>query len=116
VNESTVRSILKVYNVEIRRKQREEDGDVEVRELPAKKRGRSLLLGDVLDSKVQAYLKKIRESGGVVSARIAIAAAKGLVMVYDRRKLAEYGGPILLNRHWAYSLLKRMKFVKRKAK
>jgi hypothetical protein len=38
VNESTVRSIFKVYSVEIWRKQREEDGDVEVRELPAKKR------------------------------------------------------------------------------
>ena len=27
---------------------------------------------------------------------------------------AEFGGPVLLNRHWAYSLLRRMKFVKRK--
>ena len=105
---------MKAYKVEVQRRQREDD-DVEVQELPSKKRGRSLLLGDVLDSKVQAYLKKIRETGGVVSARIVMAAAKGLLMVYDRQKLAEYGGPILLNRHWAYSLLRRMKFVKRKA-
>jgi hypothetical protein len=73
-----VRSILKVHNVEIRCKQREEDSDVEVRELPAKKRERSLLLGDVLDSKVPAYLKKIRENGGVVSASRATAAADGI--------------------------------------
>ena len=29
--------------------------------------------------------------------------------------LAEFGGPLELNRHWAYSLYKRMKFVRRKA-
>ena len=29
--------------------------------------------------------------------------------------LAENGGPIQLNRHWAHSLLKRMNFVQRKA-
>lgn len=55
MNESTVRSILRAHKVEVQLKQREED-DIEVRELPIEKRGRSLLLGDVLD------LKKIREN------------------------------------------------------
>ena len=27
----------------------------------------------------------------------------------------EFGGPVELNRHWAYSLFKRMQYVKRKA-
>ena len=30
-------------------------------------------------------------------------------------KLLEFGGHVQLNRHWAYALLKRMKFVQRKA-
>ena len=29
--------------------------------------------------------------------------------------LAEFGGHVQLNKHWAYSLLSRIKFVKRKA-
>ena len=46
--------------------------------LPEKKRGRSLLLGECLDLQVQKYLMKVREGGGVVSARIAVAAARGI--------------------------------------
>ena len=92
---------------------REDSGDLS--ELPTKKRGRRVLLGDDLDQKVQLYLKKVREGGGVVSARIAMAAAKGIVMTCDRSLLAEFGGHVELNRHWAYSLLRRMKFVQRKA-
>ena len=68
-----------------------------------KKRGRSLLLGDDLDEKVRLYLKNVRKGGGVVSARIAMAAARGILLSYDKY------------RYWAYSLLTRMNFVKRKA-
>ena len=82
--------------------------------LPAKKRGRPVLLGEDLDGKVQLYLKKVREGGGVVSARIAMAAARGILLSCDQTKLVEFGGHVELNRHWAYSLLSRMKFVKRK--
>ena len=83
--------------------------------LPEKKRGRSVLLVADVDAKVQAYLKLVREGGGIVSAMIAIAAAKSLLICYDRSRLAEFGGPLVLNKGWAYSLLKRMNFVKRKA-
>ena len=74
-----------------------------------------LLLGNTLDAKVQIYLKKVREGGGVISSRIVMAAAKGIVLSSEKLKLVEYGGHININRHWAYSLLTRMKFVKRKA-
>ena len=37
-----------------------------------------MLLGDDLDMKVQMYLKKVREGEGVVSARVAMAAARAL--------------------------------------
>ena len=42
---------------------------------------------------------------------IAVDAAQGILLSCDRLKLAEFGGPITLNRFWAYSLLKRMSFV-----
>ncbi len=83
--------------------------------LPLQKRGRPLLLSDCLDDLVQKYLHKVRESGGVVSARIAVAAAMGIVKHYDRFLLEEYGGHVCLNQAWGYSLLKRMNFVNRKA-
>ena len=65
--------------------------------LPLKKRGRTLLLSDDLDAKVQAYLKNVRKGGGVVSARIAMAA--GILLSCDKYMLAEFGGPVQLNRH-----------------
>ena len=89
----------------------EEGGDLS--ELPTKKWGRQVLLGNDLDQKVQLYLKKVRE-GGVVSAWIAMAAARGIVLTCDRSMLVEFGGHVELNRHWAYLLLHRMNFVQRK--
>ncbi len=113
VSVTTVHSIKKVYLEGIKEKRAlEDDGDVTV--LPPKKRGRAVLLGEDLDWKVQVYLKYVRDGGGVVSARIAMAAARGILLTCDRSKLAEFGGHVELNRHWAYSLLGRMKFVKRK--
>ena len=96
----------------MKRKRKDDEGEVTF--LPEKKRGRPVLLGDELDEKVQVYLKKIREGGGVVSARITMAAARGIVMSCDRNMLAEFGGHVDLNRNWAYALLRRMKFVQRK--
>lgn len=110
---TTVHSIKKAYLEETRAKRAAED-EGEVTSLPLKKRGRPVLLGEELDSMVQQYLTKVREGGGVVTARIAVAAARGILMSCDRSKLVEFGGHVELNRHWAYSLLNRMKFVQRK--
>ena len=109
VTRSTVLSIKQSYL----KRAREERADLAL--LPPKKRGRPLLLGDDLDLKVQMYLLKVREGGGVVSARIAMAAARGIILTCDRSMLAEFGGPVTLNKPWAYSLLEHMKFVQRKA-
>ena len=49
-----------------------------------------------------------------MSARIAMAAARGILLTCNRSMLAEYGGHVELNRFWAYSLLCQMKFVQRK--
>ena len=113
VSESTAYSLKKAYLQSVREK-RAVDDEGDVRLLPMKKRGRPVLLGEMLDMKVQQYLKRVREGGGVVSARIAMAAARGILLSCNRSRLVEFGGDVELNRQWAYSLLKLVKFVKRK--
>ena len=76
---------------------------------------RPVLLGSSVDVMVQKYLKKVRDVGGVVSARIVMATARDILLSNDKIKLVEFGGYVQLNRHWAYALLKRMNFVHRKA-
>ena len=44
-----------------------------------------------------------------------MAAAEGIVRATDRTLLSENGGHILITISWAYSLLNRMNFVRRKA-
>ena len=114
VSEATAYSLKKAYLHSVREKRAAND-DGDVRLLPMKKRGRPVLLGEVLDVKVQQYLRRVRERGGVVSARIAMAAARGILLAHNRSRLVEFGGDVELNRQRAYSLLKRMKFIKRKA-
>ena len=57
----------------------------------------------------------MRESGGAVNSRIAMSAARGLLLHFNPSMLKENGGHIELSKNWALSLLERMKFVKRKA-
>ena len=77
VRETTVHSIKKAYLEELKRKRSEEN---EVSVLPYKKRGRLLLPGDLLDEKLQTYLRGVRDGDGLVSARIAQAAARGILV------------------------------------
>ena len=109
VSETTVRSIKNAYVEELGVKRRNEGEDTgEFSSLPVKKRGRQLLLGHQLDLKVQLYLKKVREGGEAISARIVMVAARGILLKCDRTELAEYGGHVHLNRGWAHSLVGRM--------
>ena len=73
------------------------------------------MLGEDLDKQVQAYLLELGKVGGVVNREIAIASARGIVRKKDSRVLAENGGHVLLTKDWAYYLLLRMGYVKRKA-
>lgn len=82
-----------------------------MRYLLLRKSGR-MVVGMDIDTQVQVYLKKVRESGSMVSVMIAMAAAKGLLLSYNKSRLAEYCGHVMPNRNWAYSLLRRMNFVK----
>lgn len=80
VSETTVHSIKKDYLKSVAEKRRKtDDDDAELSSLETKKRGRHVLLGEDIDGKVQKYLRRIREGGGVVTGRIAIAAARGIL-------------------------------------
>ncbi len=74
---------------ELSRKRKAEE-DLAILYLPTAKRGRPLLLGSDIDKMVQIYLKKLREGGGAVSARITISSAKGILLTCNKTMLEEY--------------------------
>ena len=113
VSKTTDASILKAYLNEVKENKRAREDDESATALHPKKRGRRVLLGEDLDQKVHMYLMKVREEGGGVSARIAMAAAKGILLTCDRDMFVEFGSHVQLNKAWTYSLLYRMKFVQR---
>ena len=49
-----------------------------------------------------------------MTAGIAIAVTRGLLMAEHKNRLFENSGNIKLNRHWAYGFFKRMGYVQRK--
>ena len=106
-----MRSIRDSYRHEIYMRRRIGESDV-VNSLPKTEQGRSKLLGNDLDEKVQLYIKSVREHNGVVSSGVVMAAARGIILSCAKEKLAQFGGHINLNKHWAFSLLQRMNFVK----
>jgi len=86
-----------------------------VKDLPCKKGGRSLLLGEKLDSYVEQYLKMLRDKGGMVNTALTMACAEGFVTNHDSNLLTTNGGYITTTKDWAKSLLQRMGFVERRA-
>ena len=46
--------------------------NLDIEELPERKKGRPLMLGEDLDKQVQAYLTALRQKGAVVNTAIAI--------------------------------------------
>ena len=88
--------------------------DIGVKELNPSKRGRKTLLGEQLDSKVQFFIKPVRDSGRVGNSAKVRAVAKGIVLPHDISLLFENGGHIELAKSWTKSSLKTMHMVKRK--
>lgn len=86
-----------------------------IKTLPEKKHGRPLLLGEELDTQVQAYIKSMREGGAVINTAITIAYAEGIVWSKDSNLLASNGGHLSLTKDWAKNLLRRMGYVQRRA-
>ena len=69
LKESTIRGWRNEYCRQLKEKKRRGE-DLSVSELPPKKVGRPLSLGEDLDKEVQAYLLNLREIGGVVNGAI----------------------------------------------
>ena len=111
INESTVRGFKTSYNR--RRNLNKEFEPSQTSSLPRSPRGRPTKLGKY-DEFVQSYIRKLRQTGGIVNSRIIISAAEGFLIAEDRTLLSENGGPITLTKAWAVSLMKRMGLVKRK--
>jgi hypothetical protein len=111
IPESYVRKMKKLY--EASRKQA--NGVEAVVRVMMKKqnRGRPLSLGH-WDLQVQMYLRKLRTCGGKVNRHIVLAAARGILSRNQPSLLQVNNGKHLLTNSWAKSLLRRMKFVKRK--
>ena len=68
-----------MYLSEMRKRKRTYES-LDINELPEKKKGQPLMLGEDLDTQVQAYLTALREKGAVVNTAIAIACAEGIVI------------------------------------
>lgn len=79
-----------------KRRREPETVDVEIEELPAKRRGRPTLLFDDLKVQLKAYLDRLREKGGIVKTAITIASARGIVIKRDSNLLNVNGGHICL--------------------
>ena len=74
--ESTARKFRDLYRNELESsRKRCSESLPKISELPPKKRGRPLLIGD-FDSPVQEYIRMLLLSGGVVNARLVVAAAR----------------------------------------
>ena len=81
VKETTVRDWKNAYRVELNKRAGEmSEDDFKISELPEKKTGWPLLLGEELDKQVQAYITSFRESGAVVNTAITMACAEGIVI------------------------------------
>ena len=83
------------------------------KELPYKKIGRPLNIGEKIDSQVQAYIKHLRENGAAVNIAIVIAVAKGILMEDTSMPCAD--AMSYLTKDWAKYLMQRMGLVKRRA-
>ena len=86
-------SIKSSYTEGVDQKQRAKDKS-DIVALHLKKLERSLLLGHQLDAKVQLYL---RNGGGAVPARIAMAGSWGICLKCDQSKLGKFRGHVELN-------------------
>ena len=118
VTKSSIQSIRNSFRRKLAMNPTKEPDEIE--EFPQQQRGRPLLIGPDLDSRVIKYLRTIRESGGVVNRKIVQGCARGIILEHRPSLLRENGGPLDLSssgngRSWSNSLLERARMVKRKS-
>ena len=105
LNEYTVRSFLKkctaIKNLG------KKSSTLPCKGIPAKRRGRALMLGIVM-KKIRDFLIALHHRGGVVNSKIAIAAAKGLIQSSSDPDLKQSK----INTSWSQSLFRQMGFLR----
>ena len=79
-----------------------------VKELPRKKTGRPLIIGEELDVQLQQYVKDVRKRRLAVNTSVVIAAGHGILMAHDANQLADNRGKIKLTDDWAKNVLNRL--------
>ena len=94
ISRTTVHGLKKAYYQELSRKRKAEE-DLAISTLPTKKRGHPLLLGEDLDTKVQQYLRALRECGWAINTAIVLGAVRGIILKTKQTVLAKYGGHCL---------------------
>ena len=107
-----MRLIKKRYLEEVKKQQNSED---EVTTSQKLIRGRKVILGEQLDSKVKNYITALRSAGTPIGSSVVMAVGEGMVRAHDRTLLVQHGGHIQITKAWALSLLKRMGYIKHKA-
>ena len=112
LKETSVRRFKNLFQQSLRRPR--SDSSEDLGELPNKKMGRPLLIGEELDRQVQEYLRYLREQGSAVNSAITIATAEGVVRSVDANLLACNGGGINLTKPCAKGRLGRVGMVKRR--
>ena len=89
----TVRRIENAYLEELKGKSLEQ---VEkLKELPYKRKGQPLYIGEELDKQAQAYVEETKKQGGRINTAILIAAGTGIVMSDE---LFKYGSNVNLTK------------------
>ena len=111
LKETTVRRFKDNYLLHIN----DFTGPANLQELPYKKRGRPLLIGEELDKQVKQYITYLRKEGAVINLHVVMAVSEDIVMGRDTNLLACNGGSIVLTKQWARYVLQKMGMVKRRA-
>ena len=108
LKETTVRRLKTQYLEQVSRNDNSQQGE-SIQELPLKKNGRPLMLGE-LDQQVREYIRDLWAQGVVINTAVVLGAAEGIIMHKDANLLSSFN----LTEGWAKYLLRRMGFVKRK--
>ena len=111
LKETSVRRFKSQYLSKLNKKKPGEcSQDDEVGELPSKKMGRPLLIGEEADRQLQEHVRYLRATRSAVNTTVVIASAEGILLSIDANILKN----IKLTKDWAKSLLIRMGMVKRR--
>ena len=112
VSEPTAMRAKYLYLDELKKRSRRDDVD-DFRELPTRKRGRPLLLGEELDRQVRTYLSDMRGRSCAVNTAVAIGVGLGIARKHGSF-ITVSSDDFSLTKDWAKSLLLRMRLVKRR--